>query len=307
MEGIKLTVIVPTYNRVDTLKKCLKALARQTFNRADYEIIVVDDGSNDGTADYLASLGSGYPAALRTFSQANRGPAAARNLGIKAARGKIVLFTGDDIIADSRLLAEHVRCHSAHPEIEAAVLGYTTWSKEIKITPFMRWLESRGVQFGYGQIAGKDEVDPWRFFYTSNISLKKEFFDRNGSFDEDFKNAAYEDIELGWRFKRKGLKLFYNTNAVGWHEHATSLDAACARMIKVGEAGMLYLQKIGQKPVLGEPKMSSLIKILKTCKFYIYYMLAKGIESRLVNESVYKYIMDYYYRIGARGYRGINK
>ncbi|MBU2575182.1 MAG: glycosyltransferase family 2 protein [Elusimicrobia bacterium] len=303
----KITVIIPTYNRVDTLKKCLQALSGQTYNRSDYGIIVVDDGSGDRTADYAAALKKDFPVELEYLRQKNKGPAAARNLGIKAAQGTIVLFIGDDIIADPRLLEEHAAWHVEHAGAESAMLGYTTWSEEITITPFMKWLESSGVQFSYDTIADKNEVDPERFFYTSNISLKKDFMTRNGLFDEDFRYAAYEDMELGRRLKEKGLKLYYNKKAVGWHEHATSLDAACARMIKVGESGEIFRIKTKQERGFTESPASPARKVLRMCKFRIYYQLARFFENRAVNESVFKYIVEYYYRIGVRLYRDRNK
>ena len=300
-------MIIPTYNRAETLEKCLKALSAQTMEKSGYEIIVVDDGSTDGTADLLASLTDRFPVDLKYLWQENKGPAAARNAGIKVSDGKILLFTGDDIIPDADMLSEHLKCHGAHPENEAAVLGYTTWSDEITVTPFMRWLESSGVQFGYGELEGLDEADPGRFFYTSNVSVKKNFLTANGLFDEDFPYAAYEDTELGLRLKEKGLRLYYSKKAVGRHEHPTSLAAACARMVKVGESGEIYAKKAGRRSEPPGPDEAWAVREMKSCKFHIYYQLAKFFETRAVSGHIFRYITEYYCRLGARAYMDKNK
>ncbi|HBB65751.1 MAG: hypothetical protein A2X28_06015 [Elusimicrobia bacterium GWA2_56_46] len=304
MENKKLTVVIPTHNRVDTLKKCLKALCGQTYSAADYGIIVVDDGSTDGTAAYAEALKKDFPVELACLRQENKGPAAARNLGIKAARGEIILFIGDDIIADSRLLEEHAAWHAAHPGDEAAMLGYTTWSGEITITPFMKWLESSGLQFGYGALEDGSGADPARFFYTSNLSVKRAFLTANGLFDEDFPYAAFEDMELGLRLGGKGLSLFFNRAAVGLHYHYTSLEDACARMIKVGEAGELLKEKTGKPRNAPGARAPLALQILRALKFRLYYRLAEFFEKRAVKAPVFGYVMDYCCRTGAGRYRG---
>src|SRR3989338_8732025 len=220
MENLPITVIIPTYNRKDILRRCLNALARQSYPAKNYEIIIVDDGSTDGTEDLVKPFLNNYICPLRYFKQENRGPAAARNLGIKNATGNIVLFMGDDIIAQSNFLEEHMAWHDRYPDDSTAVLGYVTWSPEIEITPFMRWLENGGPQFHFWQINDKIEIESSYFFYMCNVSVKRNFLVKAGVLcDEDFPYAAYEDTELGMRLKARGLILKYNKNAVGYHDH----------------------------------------------------------------------------------------
>jgi len=217
MKDLSLTVVIPTYNRKDILKKCLNALFNQTFPQSDYEIIVIDDGSTDGTEELVKSLLNG-PCMLRYFKQENKGPASARNVGIKNANGKIVLFIGDDIIATPILLEEHSKWHREHPDHNVAVLGYVTWSPNIKVTIFMKYLEESGVQFGYSLIEDSVNVS-YKFFYTSNISVKRHFLHKYGLFDEEFPYAAWEDIELAYRLKKFSLQIIYNRYAIGYHNH----------------------------------------------------------------------------------------
>ena len=247
MENLSLTIIIPTYNRKEILKKCLNALFIQTYSQSNFEIIVIDDGSTDGTEGVVKEIIKSAPVGLRYFKQANKGPAAARNAGIKNAQGDIVLLIGDDIIATKTLIEEHIKWHNSNPENNVSILGFVTWSPEIKVTPFMKWLENGGPQFCYYNLRHGQEVS-WHRFWTCNISLKRRFLIGNGLFDEDFPYAAYEDSELGCRLQKKGLRLFYNKLAISYHYHYTSLDDACQRMIKVGESASIFSKKIGHKP-----------------------------------------------------------
>lgn len=178
----RISVIIPTRDRRETLLGCLAALEAQDCPRGLFEIIVADDGSGDGTGEAVRPLLSG---GVRYLRQEGRGPAAARNLGIKAASGDIVLFLGDDMLASPGLLSAHAAWHGAHPGAEEGLLGFVTWNPRSAITPFMRWLEHGGPQFRYFELEGRDEADPRRFFYTGNLSLKRRFLLERGLFDEE--------------------------------------------------------------------------------------------------------------------------
>lgn len=299
MDNFLISIIIPTYNRKEVLEKCLRSLGNQDFRRADYEIIVIDDGSSDGTGIVLDKLSKGLDAALRYFRQENKGPACARNVGIKNAKGPIILFLGDDIIAAPGLLKEHYSWHIKYPQDNCAVLGHISWSKEIKASPFMEWLENGGPQFAYGRIKDAIDVDTEGFFYSSNISLKKQFlFSNNAFFDEAFLKAAYEDIELGCRLKKTGLILKYNSNALACHEHYTSLRDACRRMITVGRYHSLFCQKTGRSPK--DFDKSFWREISSRLKFAVYYLTAKYYERRAIKAAVFKYVMEYCFFLGAR-------
>jgi glycosyltransferase involved in cell wall biosynthesis len=237
-----LTVVIPTYNRCETLKKALAGYLVQKALQEIAEIIVVDDGSTDSTAAIVAQASKESAAPIRYFRQENKGPAAARNVGIREARSKLILFTDDDIIPSFDLVAEHIEWHSKYPGEETAVLGYVSWAPEINPTPFMAWYGSDGALFSYGRFAGQIEID-YLFFYTCNLSLNKQFVQRNGLFDEDFKTAAYEDIELGYRLKKAGLRLLYNAKASACHLQRVSFDDACRRYRKGVAAAEVFKRK----------------------------------------------------------------
>lgn len=238
-----LSVVIPTHNRCKTLRKAIAFYQKQSAVREISELLVIDDGSTDSTRDVVFELSRNSAVPVRYVFQQNKGPAAARNAGIQEARTSLILFTDDDIIPSQELVAEHVNWHSRFPQEETAVLGYVTWSPDIGTTPFMQWYGLEAL-FAYAEIADKSEVD-YRYFYTCNISLHKEFLRRNGGFDEDFKFAAWEDVDLGFRLNKVGLRLFYNPSAVAYHEQLISFEDACRRYKK----SLVALETLKQKEV----------------------------------------------------------
>lgn len=259
--AFSLSVIIPTYNREDTLKKCLNALFNQTYPHSDYEIIVIDDGSNDGTEQLVKSMINNSPCELRYFKQENRGPAAARNVGIKNAEGEIVLLLGDDIIATRNLLEEHMKSHKNEDE-NVTILGHIQWSPEMHLTPFLKYLEKENIQFAYSLIKNPNNLG-YNYFYGSNISLKKTFLLKNGLFDESFPYAAYEDSELGYRLQKKGLIIKYNKNAIGCHYHITNLSKYCRRMEVIGNSMVIISKKHPEISFIKHMKNSSIKEKLK--------------------------------------------
>jgi glycosyltransferase involved in cell wall biosynthesis len=223
--------------------KCVQALFRQTCPAEKFEIIIVNDGSKDDTKDAVGKLMADAPAKIHYYEQSNRGPAAARNVGVRRASGEIVLFIGDDIIARANLLQEHINWHIRFPEEHTAILGYVTWPPEMTVTPFMRWLENGGPQFAYNEIKS-ESVDNYRFFWGCNISLKRKFMLNEGLFDEGFPYAAYEDIELGYRLALAGLEIKYNKKAAAYHWHpGINVRNYKKRMEVVGESEVIFSNK----------------------------------------------------------------
>lgn len=211
-----VSVIIPTYDRHNLLIKTMKSLDVQS--NKDFEVIVVDDGSLNPVTEFLDKMKWSFPVSV--IRQENKGPASARNKGLRVAKSEIVLFLGDDIIATPRLLQEHLDFHQIYPEINVALLGKVEWYQELKITPFMKWLTSGGPQFGYYKFKTGEEVS-FHHAYTANISYKKELLEKIGAFDESFKIAMFEDTDLGYRLcKNFNLKIIYNSYALAYHNHS---------------------------------------------------------------------------------------
>ncbi|MFZ0319987.1 MAG: glycosyltransferase family 2 protein [Candidatus Sulfotelmatobacter sp.] len=233
-----LSVIIPTYNRETVLAKALEGYLSQTSPHFIHELLVIDDGSTDGTESMVRGFISRSIFPIRYLRQPNKGPAAARNLGIREAESPLLLFTDSDIIPDRELVKRHVESHRSNPQITAAFLGYVTWPPEMKVSPFMRWYgESR--LFFYDQLRPKCEAS-FHYFYTCNLSLKKEFVRSCGQFDEKFKTAAFEDIELGHRLSKRGLRLWYNAEATGYHYQIFSFKDACRKNLGNSMASELF-------------------------------------------------------------------
>lgn len=250
-----LTVIIPTYNRQELLAKALAGYSAQSAPQLIHELLVVDDGSTDDTESMVRELGKTMPFPVRYLRQKNSGPAAARNFGIREAQSSLLLFSDSDIIPEPTLVAEHIDWHKKNPQMTAAVLGYVTWSPEIKTTPFMRWYGEDGALFAYRKFRNAREID---FFclYTCNLSLKRDFLQTCGQFDEEFKSASWEDVELGYRLHKAGLRLLYNSRAVAYHYQSFTFDEACRKaksnetarkLFFTKEAGQFFLEQRNER------------------------------------------------------------
>jgi len=226
-----LSVVIPTHNRCATLQRAISAYLQQTALQALAEIIIVDDGSSDATATKVRELSTNPVIPIRYFRQENKGPAAARNVGIREANSELILFTDDDIIPGPTLAAEHLDWQRRFPELSTAVLGQVTWHPEVSPTPFMKWYGSDGPLFAFAHLAGQSEISH-EYLCSCNLSLKTEFLRKYGIFDEDFKAAAYEDSELGYRLGKAGMRLRYNPQALAYHYQHVSFDDACRRAKK---------------------------------------------------------------------------
>jgi len=235
----RYSVVVPTYNRIDVLPEVLAALDRQVA-APPFEIVVVDDGSTDGTAERLAALALARP--LSVLRQTNRGPAAARNRGVEAARGARIAFLGDDTVPAPDWLAQHDRAlQERGGDDEVAVLGYTGWHPRVGRSRFLEHLNEGGLQFGYALISDRENV-PFNFFYTSNLSLSRARL-RAEPFDEGFPYPAWEDIEAAWRLCRGGMRLVYEPDARVAHDHATDFDRFAERQERAGYCAVVFYQR----------------------------------------------------------------
>lgn len=251
MSGFQISVIIPTYNRADILRKSLAAYRNQTFPKTDFEILLIDDGSSDHTKSVIEEEKKTYPISLKSFSQNHKGANAARNRGIQNAQGKLLLFTGDDIIPEPDFLKEHLTRHQQYQLDERiSVLGFTTWHPEINITPLMKYLEDCSFlpQFEYNRIANTEDL-AHEFFYTSNISVHRSFLLKHGIFDKEMNKPFADDGELALRLRRKGLKIMYHRQAKAYHWHEIHVAQLYKRAQTAGEMSYLFWKK---HPELGK-------------------------------------------------------
>lgn len=244
----ELSVVIPTYNRQAIVKKTLLAFASQTLSPDQFEVLLVDDGSTDGTVAMARRMK--LPFSLRVFARPHGGANVARNEGIRAARGRIVVITGDDMIPEPSFLEAHATFHRKFPVETEAMLGFIDWSPEITVTPFMKFIVSPegGQQFAY-HLVKNGKVD-FRLFYTSNLSLKRPFLQRQATlFDPDFLYPAFDDVELGYRLANQGMQIHFNPLAVTKHHHEITPESFVERQRKAGQMAVLLA---GKHPVLNE-------------------------------------------------------
>jgi glycosyltransferase involved in cell wall biosynthesis len=232
----RYSVVIPAHDRCQTLLEVLAALERQQ-GAPEFEVVVVDDGSRDGTPERLR--GRGGDLALTVLAQEARGPAAARNRGVAAASGERIAFLGDDTVPEPGWLAAHAAVHERHGGDDAlAVVGYTGWHPRVRRSAFLDYLNDHGLQFGYALIRNPDEV-PFNFFYTSNLSLSRRRL-LEEPFDERFPYPAWEDIEASYRLARRGLRLVYAAQARTAHDHPTDFDRFALRQERAGYCGVVF-------------------------------------------------------------------
>jgi glycosyltransferase involved in cell wall biosynthesis len=236
---VELTVVIPTYRRRDALPRALAALEDQTLDAGRFEVVVVDDPVDDDPSAVRELVqAASRPYATRQLSRARRGVSAARNAGWRAARAELVVFIGDDILLAPEALDEHLKHHRRDPDERVGVLGEVKWSRELRVTPFMRWLE-QGIQFDYVSLAGDEGT--WGHFYTSNVSVKRSMLEAVGGFDELRFPFLYEDIDIGHRMAGQGFRLVYSRRAAGEHLHETRLEDWMPRMAATAQAERMWV------------------------------------------------------------------
>lgn len=202
-----ISVVVPVFNGEQVIGNCLAALLAQDY-QGRKEIIVVDDGSTDGTAREIKKF------KVRLISQKHKAPAAARNLGIKQAKGDIILFTDSDCVPERNWIQEMTRPFR-NKEIMGVQGAYKTHQKELMARFSQIEIEDR-----YDRMKRWDTVD---FIGTYSAAYKKSVFQRFGGFDESFPMASGEDSELSFRLSKVGCKMIFNPQAIVYHNHPSTL------------------------------------------------------------------------------------
>lgn len=232
----ELSVVIPTYNRLDTLVHVLPTLLAQDLAPSEYELLVCDSNSNDGTAELLAGVAAEH-SNVRHISGAFGGRAAARNAGIDAARGEIVLFNDADILASPDLLSTHLRRHRERRGI--AVVGL-----EVQVKDLDEYVYKRDHPQARGHLHPPSRKRlSWLYFLTGNASVRRGDLLRAGCFDEDFTGYGHEDLELGYRLRRLGVEIVYEPRAVNYHCQDVSHGDQKTKMRLAGRSTARFYSK----------------------------------------------------------------
>jgi len=230
---MELSVIIPTHNRADSLLRTLDALERQTVPGDRFEVIVVDDGSDDPhrarVQEFAQRLG------FTRVEKNQGGLASARNAGAERARGDVLYFLDDDVEPAPDAVEQHLSSHGTAKEPLAAV-GALPYPESTRWTCFLWYLERSGHYDLYKDPSKYPEGRPPLPPLNGNSSITREAFFRVGRYDEGFRQYGGEDLELGYRLAKAGVRFVYNPRAVGYHHHLKDFPQFCTDMERAGES-----------------------------------------------------------------------
>lgn len=234
---MRLSVLLTMRNRGYFVARVLESVTAQSLDQSDYEVVIVDDGSTDLTAALVDKFRDRLP--IQYFYQDHAGIAAARNNGLARAHGAVVLLMDDDDIIEAETLSEHLKAHDQFPSLEIAVLGFTKLDKKMESNPLMSFVtETSGHLFSYKNLEANAFLD-FRWFWGGRTSFKRDYVLQSGGFNPAFRFGC-EDIELGYRLSKRGLRVIYNPRAVSILIRAISFDAFCHRLYMQGLSQRLF-------------------------------------------------------------------
>jgi len=218
-----VSIIICTKNRVFLLKKCIDSILNNKINFS-YEIIIVDDHSTDETPSFLKEISQDKK--IKTFVNLKNGPAAARNLGIRNSRGKIVIFLDDDAKASYNLICEYKKFFDNNPQYHGCYGPTMQENLLVKGKKYRRNRQELNLKF-----------------FTVNLAVRRQVFKNIGLFDERFKFAALEDIDFGKRFEKKGYLIGYNKKCKVIHKKFIILKELLNRSFVQGVQLKIFVKK----------------------------------------------------------------
>jgi peptidoglycan/xylan/chitin deacetylase (PgdA/CDA1 family)/glycosyltransferase involved in cell wall biosynthesis len=239
---LRFSVIVPTYQRRALVLALVRSMMRQELD-GNFEVIIVVDGSDDGSADALRKIGEIEPPfQLTILEQSNQGAASARNRGTAVARGEILLFLDDDMEAHPQLLVEHDRSHRDGAQV---VLGHIPLHPEspsnILSAAVKSWAEDRARS-----LSSPGARLTLHDLLTGQISLSREIFESVGGFDTNFTRGGSfgdEDVDFGYRLMLAEYRIVFNPNAISWQNYVVRPRQYLRQWRQTGRADVAFARK----------------------------------------------------------------
>lgn len=246
---MKVSLVIPTYNNRERLELTLKSLEKQTFPKSDFEVVITNDGSTDGTREFLEN----YRTSLNLIvnHQNNSGQAKARNKAIQKSTGDIIIFVDDDVFCDKEFVYKHYQNHMSskiptavigkiayipneHFEKVSIILSQSDYSDTESLRPTIRsdpYMDMRA------RIWEKDyKYVKWTCFTGANASVSRRTIDIVGMFDEKFYGWGPEDAELGYRLYKENVDFKYDDTILNYHmdklKNPISLYSVLAKNLK---------------------------------------------------------------------------
>lgn len=233
-----VSIVIPTYNRANRLHQLLDSWRHvNATTQCDFELVFSDDGSSDNT---LAVLNSVTDLPIVIVCNEHSGAGHARNSAVLRAKGRRIVFVGDDIYPQSQFVDVHHRLAQKFGA-DVAILGSVDWHPDVPVNHLMRHITEIGnEQFSYNRLVDNDFTD-FRHFYTCNVSVDREFLlQESPIFDLRFKKYGYEDVELGFRLAKRGMRIYYASSAFGLHYHPYDVRGFCRRQQSAGEMAVVF-------------------------------------------------------------------
>ncbi len=235
---IEYSIVISTFNQKNTLAKILDSLARQISSPKIFEVIITDDGSNDGTDQFIKGLR--FPIFLKYIrSQKSEGRAKNRNKGFEKAVGVWVTFLDGDMIPEANFISTLWAAWNS--DLAPVYVGNVKWPKEWRSGRLEKYLYSRGrlSNTDKGQIPGV-------YFTSNNFSIRKEVFGKLAGFDPKFEGWGGEDTDFGLRLEKNIHKIYYLPEAICYHYHKRSITEVVNDYKKYGQNG--YSRLIASHP-----------------------------------------------------------
>jgi GT2 family glycosyltransferase len=236
MADLTTSIIVPTFNRRSRLERLLLRLDELHAKGRDFEVLVADDGSTDGTAAMLSTLHVTYP--LRLLPAEHAGPCAARNRAMQASSGELLLFLDDDVWPCTGLIESHLELHRR--DQWAAAIGPMVPPRNLRLAPWLRW-EAAMLQRQYELFASDYAAPTQLHFYTGNASVRRAHALAAGGFDERF--TRQEDVEFAYRLGAHGLRFYFLPDAKAEHMPDRTLAGWLHMAYQYGRAAVLMQRK----------------------------------------------------------------
>lgn len=254
-----VSIVVPVYNNLGGLIRLLGTCERLSYPRELLEIIVVNDGSSDRLVSFQEDYSFDLPLKMITLSQ-NSGRSVARNTGLVAATGEIILFIDSDMEVEPDLIEQHVKFYS--DEQCVGVMGEFFLPPFVQKNVWFRYLDSpvRGARKWHKQ-TGRNCPVPFQYILTMNLSVRRAVANQVGGFEVDITSYGGEDSEFAYRIIQANPGYFsYNPDAIAYHQHETLKKT----IVKLHEYGSESLPLIlNRHPELSEHLPARLVEPLQ--------------------------------------------
>lgn len=308
---LRVSVVIPTYQRRESVRRALAAFIRQTLPPDEFEVIVSIDGSDDGTREMVEALRTPYR--LACVWQANRGRAAACNAGLRAAAGALVVLLDDDMEPVPEFLDTHLAAHAGDPRL--GVVGAAPVPIEPSSPPVVDYIGSKFNRH-LETLSEPDHEFRLRDFYSGNFSISRQTLLELGGLDEAFTEYGNEDLELSHRLAGAGVRLVFSREALARQHYTKDFRALARDNVAKGRTAVLLASKHAE--TLAQLKLSSYRDVSPRWRAVRAVLLAatalwRGTMDLAVRfmgwlerrrprrmRSYYYYALDYFYWVGAR-------